>query len=89
MKERFKKLNNELIPLGDGENPPAERLKQPYDIPCDILPRKCIECGKLHNMCVTDTIKETHTPLEKCYDCFWKNAFVYKPITEQIHLTKK
>lgn len=75
MKERFKKLNNELIPLGDGENPPAERLKQPWDIPCDLPPQICIECGRLHGYVITDMEKETHTPLEKCYDCFWREAW--------------
>lgn len=87
MKNRFKILNNiEPIPLSDGIDPPAERMKETWEIPCTIPSRNCIECGKMHNMCVTDRIKETHTPIEKCYDCFWKNAFIYRPPKEKINL---
>lgn len=78
--------SDNTIPLSDGENPPAERLKQPWDIPCTIPSRNCTECGKMHNMCMTDTVKETHTPIDKCYDCFWKNAFIYTAPKERIDL---
>ncbi len=84
--KRFTHFNAEPIPLGDGLNPPAIHLKQPWEIPCDLPSRNCIDCGKIHNMVVTDTVMETHKPLDKCYECIMKGC-IYIPPTEKIHLT--
>lgn len=78
--------NESCEPNEEGMDPPIESLKQSWEIPCSIPPRNCIECGEMHNTCVTDKVKETHTPMEKCYDCFWKNAFIYTPHKEKINL---
>jgi len=49
---RYKKLSEDIISLGDGEDPPAGLINPDYkQQPSN--PRKCVQCGKTH-----DTIKE-------------------------------
>jgi hypothetical protein len=73
---RFEKLNCEPISLGDGEDPPAHVINPDYkQQPSN--PRKCIECGKVHDIIVENTMTgERIEEVEKCKDCLFKNCFV-------------
>ena len=66
---RYQKLNSELIPLGDGDNPPAERINPDYkQQPSN--PRKCVECGKTHDTILENTMTgERIEEIDKCKDC--------------------
>lgn len=72
---RYKKLESEVISLGDGENPPAEVINPEYkQQPSN--PRKCVECGKRHDTIVEDTrTGERLSEIEKCKDCLFKPYF--------------
>jgi len=49
--------------------------------------RKCIECGKMHDTGLQDMkTGEMIERFDKCYDCFMKNAYSFKEITEQVVL---
>ena len=66
---RYNKLDSEIIALGDGENPPAERINPDYkQQPSN--PRKCVECGKTHDIILENTMTgERIEELSKCKDC--------------------
>jgi len=84
---RFTNLNTEMIPLGDGENPPAHKINPDY-VQQPGNPRRCIICNKMHDYIVENTMTgERMSEIDECYDCFWKDAYTFKPITEQINLT--
>jgi hypothetical protein len=62
-------LDSEIIPLGDGENPPAERINPEYKQQTSN-PRKCIECGKINDTIVENTMTgERIEEIDKCKDC--------------------
>lgn len=55
--------------IGDGENPPSERINQDYKQQLSN-PRKCVECGKTHDTIVENTMTgERLREIEKCKDC--------------------
>ena len=72
---RYKKLYDEVIHLGDGENPPANVINPEYkQQPSNH--RKCAECGTIHDTIVEDM--KTGARIEeinKCKDCLFKNCF--------------
>jgi hypothetical protein len=72
---RYKHLNCDTVPLDAGINPPPYQLKMPYDIPCNIPARACTKCSKMHNMVITDTINEKHTPIDVCENCLFQKFF--------------
>lgn len=66
---RYEKLSVELIPLGDGVNPPAERINPDYKQQRSN-PRRCESCGKLHDCIVEDMrTREKIEEISKCKDC--------------------
>lgn len=66
---RFEKLNARLIPLGDGEDPPAHKINPDYkQQPSNS--KKCFECGKMHDTIIEDMrTGERLEELDKCKDC--------------------
>lgn len=86
--KRYTKMNCEPIPLGDGDNPPAERINPDYkEQPSN--PRKCVECGKTHDTIVENTMTgERIEELSKCRDCLLfgsirKKEYI-KPVEEKL-----
>ena len=80
---RYKKISEgEPIPLGDGENPPAEVINPDYkQQPSN--PRKCIECGKTHDTIVEHMgTGERLEELEKCKGCLFKPYFRFSHIAD-------
>lgn len=73
---RYKKLDSEIIQLGDGQDPPVGLINPDYkQQPSN--PRKCIECGKIHDTIVENRMTgERVEEIEKCKDCLFKNCFV-------------
>lgn len=51
---RYSNLSAKIIPLGDGENPPAHVINPDYKQQPGNT-RKCIECGKLHD-CIVENM---------------------------------
>lgn len=76
MNRKYKNLSARLIPLEDGENPPAHKINPDYhQQPSN--PRKCPQCGKIHDTIVEDKqTGERLSEIEKCYDCFIESAFI-------------
>lgn len=69
---RYEKLNQELVPLGEGQDPISGLINPDYKQQLGNS-RKCVECGKIHDTIVENTmtgerIKEIH----KCKDCFFQ-----------------
>lgn len=66
----YKKLSEEPISLGDSQDPPAGLINPDYkQQPSN--PRKCIECGTIHDCIVENTMTgERIEELSKCKDCF-------------------
>ena len=69
---RYKKISkSELIPLGDGKNPPPKKIKPQYKQQPGNS-RKCIECGKIHDTIVEDIrTGERVSEIDKCKDCLF------------------
>lgn len=67
-------MSKEVIPLGDGDNPPAERINPDYkQQPSN--PRKCIACGKIHDCIVENMMTgERIEEIDKCKDCLMAGA---------------
>jgi hypothetical protein len=71
----------------NGENLPAHSLKKDYNPPVPNI-RICVECGGRNGMVVENSrTGEVLYEIDKCHDCFWKNAFTIREIKEQIILT--
>jgi hypothetical protein len=76
---KAKKLNAKLIPLDEGEDPPAELINPDYKQQPGNS-RKCVECGKWHDTIVENTrTGERISEIDKCYDCFMTGAFKFQP----------
>ena len=70
----------------EGIEPPSHSIVD-YDIPDQQVEYPpCRKCGAAHGMGLKDRRTGKIEPLDKCYNCFWKDAFIYKPITEQVIL---
>lgn len=70
---RYKKLDSEIIILGNGQDA-TECLINPDYKQEPSNPRKCIECGKMHDSIVEDMrTGERLSEIDKCKDClnFW------------------
>jgi len=74
---RFTHLNAEPKPL-DGEDPPSGLINPDYkQQPSN--PRKCVTCGKRHDMVVEcQKTGERLSEIPECYDCFFSKAFKYQ-----------
>ena len=82
---RFSKLDPflEPIPLGDGDNPPAERIGKDPD--WDNYERTiCEKCGKIHGQVLHNTKDGSLSYFPWCRDCTFIHGFKYNLITEQV-----
>lgn len=80
-------MDSFLSPLIEGLDPPDDALFEAEDIPCEYPP--CKKCGASHGMGVKNMRTGKIDPLDKCYDCFWEDAFVYTPPKEKIRLDQE
>jgi hypothetical protein len=49
--------------------------------------RPCAECGKIHDTGFqNEKTKEVLHRFDKCYDCYTKSAYTYKPINGPVKL---
>lgn len=82
---RYSKLSDNVINLGDGESPPAQKINPDYKRQ-PSNPRKCIECGKIHDTIVEDTMTgERLSEIEKCKDCLMSGC-LFNLRTDQVEL---
>ncbi len=66
---RYRKPDEEIISLGDGQDPPAHQINLGYRKQTGDS-RKCEECGKSHDTVWEDArTGERIEELSKCIDC--------------------
>ena len=77
MTKKYTQLTPEPIPLGDGIDPPSERIEESLPPPeSEML--NCKKCGKRSSLYISNRIGNPSTPLDLCNTCFWENAFTVK-----------